>query len=180
MPTSSYRKVGRVLDILQHIPEVYSVLDVGIGFGKFGLLLREHLDVRKRRYFRPEWQTRIDGVEIYSKYLTPVHGYIYDTIHVGDIQELLDRLSKYDLIVLADVIEHMPYEDGVKVLKALFNDHCNKGMVVSFPNVIGSDWKNWDNPHERHHHVWTVEQFDFLCGRVVSNSTQIVYILKED
>jgi predicted TPR repeat methyltransferase len=179
MPTSSYRKVGRVMDILQHVKAVDSVLDVGVGFGKFGFLLREFLDVRKRRYSKSEWRARIDGVEVYSDYLTVVHTLIYDNLYVGDIRELVGTLPKYDLIVLADVIEHMPYEDGVKVLTALFSEHCNKGMVVSFPNVIGSDWKNWANPHERHHHVWTPEQFRFLCGKVVSNGAQIVYILKE-
>lgn len=182
MPTSSYRKIGRVLDILQHVKEVDSVLDVGIGFGKFGFLLREHLDVRKRRYFRHEWKARIDGIEVYSDYLTVLHSFVYDNIYVGDIRELLETLPQYDVIVLADVIEHMPYEDGVRVLKSLFNDHCRKGMVVSYPSVIGSDWKNWDNPHERHHHIWTVDQFRQLpiVAKVVPNSTQIVYLLKED
>lgn len=178
MPTSSYKRVAKVLAILHHIRPPKRVLDIGVGFGKYGLLLREHLDVRKRRYAPGEWQTVIDGVEAWGQYITPVHRHVYDEILIGDIRELKDEIGSYDLMVLADVIEHMPYEQGVEVLTALFQK-CTGGMVVSYPKAIGSDWRNWENPHERHHVVWTEALFRELFGNKARfNGTQVVYLLK--
>ncbi|MGF9965198.1 hypothetical protein [Bacillus rhizoplanae] len=54
MPSSIYQAIP---DILQHIivEEPMSILDVGVGFGKYGLLLREALDVPYERYHKHEW-----------------------------------------------------------------------------------------------------------------------------
>ena len=44
-----------------------SVLDVGIGFGKYGMLFREYLDIWDMEcvadYDPAAWKTRIDGIE---------------------------------------------------------------------------------------------------------------------
>jgi len=179
MPTSSYKKIGRVLGVLEYIKEPCRVLDIGAGFGKYGLLLREHLDVRKGRYAKDEWTTQIDCIEIWGEYITPVHKYIYNHVYLGDVRNLLPSLGQYDLIVLSDVIEHMPREDGTHLLKELAAK-ATDGMVVSYPNVIGTNWKSWPNPYERHHVVWTVDDFQRLFECVVPNSTQVVYILNKE
>lgn len=180
MPTSTYRRIPAILGVLDHVPECTSVLDVGVGFGKYGMLFREHLDVRRRRYSREEWQTTIDGVEIWEKYLTPVHQYIYNQIYVGDIAKLVDSLPVYDTILLCDVIEHMPYNVGAELLLRLYEEHLNHAMAVSYPPIIGADWKRWENPNERHHIVWEAKDLIglFPCQVVVKNP-QICYIVKE-
>ncbi len=173
------------MGVLRHIPEPDSVLDIGVGFGKFGFLFRETLDIRKRRYSPTEWQAIIDGVEIWDGYITPVHDYVYSQIFIGDIRKLVHDLHSYDLIVLADVIEHMPYEEGAQLLKTLFYQHCNLAMVISYPPVIGSDWKNWQNPHEKHHCVWTKQLIASAIPGVklvspMRNNPQVVYVFKGD
>jgi 2-polyprenyl-3-methyl-5-hydroxy-6-metoxy-1,4-benzoquinol methylase len=180
MPTSGWHKIGHVMRILRFMPQPESVLDVGIGFGKFGFLLRENLDIRKRRYNPSEWKTKIDGVEVWEKYITPAHRYVYDSILVGDIRQLVSTLGKYDLIVLADVIEHMTFEEGAQLLRTLFQEHCSGGMVVSYPNCIGSDWKNWENPHEKHHCIWHDYELDqlFPDADVQLSTPQVCYILR--
>ncbi len=57
-----------------------SVLDIGIGFGIFGFLAREYTDVRLGRYFN--WKTRIDGIEIFEKYITHLQREIYNNIYI--------------------------------------------------------------------------------------------------
>lgn len=180
MPTSSYKKIGRVLGVLAHIKPPSSVLDVGVGFGKYGFLLREHLDIRKRRYSKDSWVTRIDGVESWKNYLSPIHAYIYNHVFVGDVRELVKQLPDYQLIVLADVIEHMSRAAGVALLTALYAK-CERAMVISFPNTIGSDWQHWPNPLEKHEVVWKAEDFkELFPGHVVANGSQVVYVLKKE
>lgn len=181
MPTSTYKRIPSILGVLEHAHECTSVLDVGVGFGKYGLLFREHLDVRRRRYSQEEWQTTIDGVEIWEGYLTPVHQYIYTQIYVGDITKLVDSLPVYDVILLCDVIEHMPYSDGAELLLRLYEEHLSNAMVVSYPPIIGADWKRWENPSERHHVIWTADNLkELFSGHVVVKSPQICYIVKEN
>ena len=186
MPTSGQHRVVPVVGVLKHCdPMPQSVLDIGVGFGKYGFVFREEIDIRKgRHYDRKEWQTRIDGVEVWEKYITPMHRYLYSNLYIGDIKEILPELGKYDLIVLADVLEHMPYKEGQELLDRLLQSHCRQAIVVSYPPVIGSEWKLWENPHEKHHFIWTPEIFvvryqNMKDVKVVFNGTQVVYLLKE-
>ena len=39
------------------------VLDLGMGTGKYGFLLREQTDLAQGRLSRDDWRMRIDGVE---------------------------------------------------------------------------------------------------------------------
>lgn len=182
MPTSGWQKIGHVMQVLNFVIQPASVLDVGIGFGKFGFLFRETLDIRKRRYDPSEWQTRIDGVESWRNYITPVQQFIYDNLYIGDIRKLVHQLDAYELIVLADVIEHMPFEEGASLLRVLFSQHCTRGMVVSYPNTIGSDWKRWENPYERHQCIWKQNHIlELFPDAIVKFSTsQVAFILKEN
>src|SRR5439155_62198 len=64
-----------------------SILDVGVGFGKWGHLFREYTDILEAehepsRYDRENWQVRIEGIEGHAAYLTPMHHFLYDQIHV--------------------------------------------------------------------------------------------------
>jgi len=80
-----------------------SILDVGVGFGKWGHLFREYTDINEAendpaRYQRKKWRVRIDGIEGYAAYLTPMHRYLYNHLHVGNAGALLKKLPHYDLI----------------------------------------------------------------------------------
>lgn len=179
MPTSSFKKVGQVLGVLSHIKPPKTVLDIGVGFGKYGMLLREHLDIRKLRYAKSDWTTTIDGVEIWPEYITPIHRFIYDDLILGDIRELVYELDPYDLVVMSDVLEHLDKNEGRTLLLILRAKGC-KAIVCSYPKLIGSHWRLWDNPHEEHRTIWTAEEFEELFpGHVVKNGTQVVYILEE-
>lgn len=45
-----------------------SVLDIGTGFGKYGILCREYLELWDGRQQYSDFKRRIDGVEAYSPY----------------------------------------------------------------------------------------------------------------
>ena len=83
MPTSYFEAIPDLIAAVKaESPE--SVLDVGIGFGKYGLLLREVLDVAALRYRREDWHVRIDGVEAF--YIT--HTEEQTRLACGDCERL--------------------------------------------------------------------------------------------
>jgi len=168
-----------VLGILDQSPFPSSVLDIGVGFGKYGVLLRDHLDIRKRRYNKSEWQVKIDGVEIWEPYRTPLHDHVYNTVFYKDIRELLPSLGVYDLVVMADVIEHLEKKEGLHILRKLFNEHCKTAMSVSYPPVMGREGAHWENPHETHKCIWTPKDFESFKN-VVYKGSQVAHIFKGD
>ena len=75
-----------------------SVIDLGCGTGKYGFLLREHLDLAAGRLGRDQWLVRIDAVEGYAPYVTELHRTIYDEIVVSDIgRHVAETSQRYEL-----------------------------------------------------------------------------------
>src|SRR6266436_3092984 len=83
------------------------LLDVGAGWGKFGVLARE--------YAEPATVDAIDA--------NPPRYPVYDRTFIGDIRELGRVLpvdaEPYDLALLIDVIEHLTKEEGWRLLDDL-------------------------------------------------------------
>lgn len=130
-----------------------SVLDIGIGFGKFGFLAREYTDVRLGRYFN--WQTRIDGIEIFEKYVTPLQQQIYNHIYIGNAIDILPALGKYDMIICSDMLEHVNENDGVFLLDAI-GKKSKFAMIVTPVRVLQQE-ALYNNEHERHISSWPKE-----------------------
>lgn len=130
-----------------------SVLDIGIGFGKFGFLAREYTDVRFGRYFN--WETRIDGIEIFEKYVTQLQRQIYDNIYIGNATDILPNLSNYDIIICSDMLEHLSVEDGTFLLNTI-KQKSKFAMIVTPVRVLRQE-ALYNNEHERHVSVWPTE-----------------------
>lgn len=164
--------MSRIAQIVRRV-QPRSVLDIGIGFGKFGVIFREYLDILPGRYDKSEWLTRIDGVEVHKPYLTPLHEYIYDNVYETDIWELAWP-QHYDLVFMGDVIEHFTKPDALDLLKIL----RTKLMLISTP--IGVDKKGSSyrgNTHEEHKHIWTLDEFERLEGWIIRRKGQDNYML---
>ncbi len=158
MPVSTTVHISRCLNwIIQLDP--HSVLDVGCGFGTWGFLCREHLDVAKERVQPEEWQVRIDGVELFEPYIQAHQRALYSSIIIGDIREVAPRVEPYELIIAGDVIEHLDKPEAEEVLRVLY-DKATKALLVNIP-LEG----NWDhpeshgNPGELHRSQWSVNDF---------------------
>jgi hypothetical protein len=141
-----------------------SVLDVGAGMGVYGLLMRNALEGLNLLEFSPhavtlrpreQWKIRIDGIEGYANYLTPVHGYAYSNMTVGDARELLPRCGtgSYELVLAIDILEHFSEEEGLAFLGDVARV-TSRAALVSTPkwfieqNVAG-------NPLEDHRSLWS-------------------------
>ena len=186
MPSSRCNHVPIVISIIRQLkPE--SILDVGVGFGKWGHLFREYTDVlaseaEPQRYHREHWRTRIDGIEGYAPYLTPMHEFLYNNIYVGDMREKIRDVGMYDVIFLGDVIEHVDKTDGLQLLQDCL-DHANRAVIVTTPALEAPQEAACNNELEIHRSLWTTTDFESI-GRCVTkvdeNDTLIAVLLREN
>lgn len=163
MPSSI---IENAVDIVEEMRKTKpnSILDLGCGFGKWGFLAREYLDIWNMRIKKEDWKVFIKGVEICKRYVES-WGHlteIYDEIFVGDILEFLEINSrKYDLVLANDVIEHLEKGKALDVFLKL-PEVVNKSLILSIP--IGKKWLNanldWDkvNKYKRHISSWEVDE----------------------
>jgi 2-polyprenyl-3-methyl-5-hydroxy-6-metoxy-1,4-benzoquinol methylase len=147
-----------------------SILDIGLGYGKYGLLCREYLEGWKNRVFPKQWIIRIDGIEIFEPYTDlSWNEEIYDRIYVGDARKRIYDVGMYDLILAIDVIEHVEKDDGIRLIHAIL-EKCLKCAIINVPTgnwmgnvVVGG------NPNEAHKAIWTVEDMvDFKSSKIKS------------
>lgn len=158
MPVSASVQIGHcVALILNCAPR--SVLDVGCGFGLWGFLCRMYLDVSSERVQPKDWQVRIDGIELFEPYIQAHQRALYDNIRIADIREAAPDLDTYDLIIAGDVIEHLEKEEGLAVLRILY-EKARKALLVNIP--LGEGWEHGivhDNVGELHRSQWECEDF---------------------
>jgi len=142
--------------IRKNRPDFKSVLDVGLGFGKGGFLLREYFDVSQYQRFQPQdWKIKIVGVEIFKDYISDLQKMIYNKIIIGDIFKVLPNLGKFDIALLNDIIEHFPKEGGLRLIKEVFN-HADD-IFITTPYGFFEHPARGKNKHEEHKSGWKIE-----------------------
>ena len=165
MPTSRpYHLTWLCNKVLELHPQ--SILDIGVGFGSKGMLFREYTDVWNGNMF--ERKVRIDGVEIFKKYITPLQEGIYDKIYIGNILELVDTLPDYDLIYMGDVLEHIEKEQGLVLIEKLKKK--SRDLIVITPANVGHQGAVYGNEYESHISQWGYLDFENVTILEISNS----------
>ncbi len=167
MPSSRPELIPFVINVVMQL-QPRSILEVGTGFGKYGFLFREYLDIwgaaaDPKRLAAENWQILIDGIECFPDYIGDVQRHIYNRIIIGDALEEIDRLGQYDLVFLGDVIEHFPKEDGQLLLQKCL-EHANRMTLVTTPNYFNPQGPEYGNVHETHHCLWTRDDFAHYPG----------------
>jgi len=157
MPLSFVQAIPVVIEQVAHL-KPSSILDVGIGFGKYGVLLREALELPYERYARSRWKVKIDGVEAFEGYRNPIHEFAYNRVFYGRIEEILPSLGQYDVILLIDVLEHFEKEEGRKLLQDLLL-HARKSLLVSTPRFPAPQGAYLGNAFEAHRSRWHILDF---------------------
>jgi SAM-dependent methyltransferase len=150
MPGSRYEQIETVVDLMVRL-EPRRILDVGVGNGLYGLLARQY--VGGAGPFVPNG-LRVDGIEIFEGYLTPVQRTVYDELMVGDALEILPDLPSgaYDVALALDVIEHLRDPRGRELLAHLRRvaRHC----ILTSPRGEFPQGPLFGNEHETHVSTW--------------------------
>jgi hypothetical protein len=163
MPTSHSGQINTIVEIITEI-NPSSILDIGVGYGKYGFLSREYLDISNNKDQYNSRRVIIHGIEGFPEYITDLQRMIYDDIFIGDALQVVDKLEKqYDLILLMDVFEHFSYDDGLALLKKLTAK--GKYVLISTPKLMSEQGAEFGNVYETHRFEWKKRHFDFLADK---------------
>ena len=171
MPSSRPNTIPTVIHLIRQL-RPNSILDVGVGFGKWGHLFREYTDIiaaerDPSRYERKNWQVQIDGIEGHAAYLTEMHRFLYNEVHVGDACLLMPRLPRYDVVFMGDIIEHLEKETGQQLLRDAF-DKADKAVIVSTPKQDTGQEALCGNELERHRSLWKAKDFQHFKHSMIT------------
>ena len=156
MPTSDPNNIVPILTTIQAL-QPRSVLDIGCGFGKYGVLLREYLDVWNERIDRESWKVQLVGIDAFAQYRNPIWDYVYQKIYVGEAQKILPTLGDFDLVLIADVIEHLEHPEAVELVRICLKK--SPVLVISTPRDFYPQHDLRGNPYEMHRNLWRREDF---------------------
>ncbi len=153
MPSSQHYHISKIMDMIIHLNPM-SILDIGTGFGKYGVLCREYLELWDGRHNYSQFLRRIDGVEVFGDYITPLHKFVYNNIYINDIMEVLDKIEfRYNLVLLIDVLEHFEKHQGETLLHKILR--TSDGVLISTPKEPSSQKDAFGNIYETHRSKWT-------------------------
>jgi SAM-dependent methyltransferase len=161
MATSYSSQIPAIIHLISSLKPT-SVLDIGKGFGKYGFLLHEYYGVDHSTRPRPalalcdQSRVMIDAVECNPNYLWPHLGQLYRTVVQGRIEELYKSLPYYDVVLMADVIEHLREEDARSIVRHFLERGST--MVISTPRVFFQQ-DLFESADEHHISYWTAKDF---------------------
>jgi SAM-dependent methyltransferase len=156
MPTSDYHNINTILSIVTQL-KPKSVLDIGCGFGKYGVLFREYLDVWQERLNPGDWTTSLVGIEACQRYRNAITDFVYSDIHFGEAQQVLPTLGRFDVVLIADVIEHLEKQEARELVKEA--SLHSPVIVIYTPISFFPQGEILDNPYEVHRNLWGCNDF---------------------
>lgn len=163
MPSSTWRNIEMFVSIIRELQPA-SFLDIGLGNGKWGFLVREYTDVWSGHFLRSQWRCKIDGVEIYEPYIrqNTHQREIYDNIIIGDATVIARNLQPYDVIYAGDVLEHIDKSASVELVRQLAG-LARMALICSIP--LGAEWlgkREYENQNEDHVSSWEIQELKDL------------------
>ena len=129
-------------------------LDIGAGAGLYCDIIREVFGE----------DATVHAIEAYKEYIFKF-GLLwkYDLVLCDDIRN--KEVESYDLIIMGDVLEHLPRQDAVEIVNKL-RQKC-KFLWVALPVKVDRPWSTgynqhpceWEeNPWNQHLHEWTGDE----------------------
>jgi hypothetical protein len=101
--------------------------------------------------------------------------WVYDEVHRGDVLSLRNELTGYDLVIMSDVIEHLPKSEAIALIKFLLSR--NRNVLVSTP-VSFFQQDIAENPFERHASHWDASDFEqFVYDLDIAGGAALVVLL---
>jgi 2-polyprenyl-3-methyl-5-hydroxy-6-metoxy-1,4-benzoquinol methylase len=137
---------GMIFHILESNSENINVLDIGFGLGELGHLIKSNNETK-------HWSIDgVDGWEPNCLNKNLIERNIYRNIWHGYAQEIpVEKISKYSIICLLDVIEHLNSETAKNLIKTLFeNMGSESSLFISTPLWFYPQDHQQENDLEEH------------------------------
>lgn len=127
----------RALIRAHHDPVTTTILDVGAGQGKYGRLLPEYV---------------VDACEVWRPYVDEYRlRDVYREVFICDVREFVASAyfdaEVYDVVVLGDVLEHLPRADAEDLLSLICELTHEVLVVIPYRYVQGPEH---GNDYQRH------------------------------
>lgn len=168
MGTSNWQNISFCVDEIRRI-KPKSVLDVGIGFGRWGILIREFCDVWEGRTHPHQWKVHIEGIEAFAGNIQEYHKSFYNIVHLDDARNIIPAMtSRFDLIVFGDVLEHFEKTEAKQLLES--SRKISEHVMINIP--LGPNWPQdeaYGNPFEKHLSTWDAEDFPECRAKIFSD-----------
>jgi len=170
MPTGDYNYIPFILSKIRKI-NPKKILEIGPGFGKWGVLIREYLEVYKNlRFHKKDWLIQLDAVEICPYYKNKLKDFIYNHVYWRSVQKFIEKPPEtdYDLVIMIDVLEHMNKKEGSRVLQGL--QRISNNLIVEVPGVLYSKISKWHkiNPYEDHKCCWNRKELENIGFQTIN------------
>lgn len=136
MPTNWYRLVPAITDSIREA-DPKSILEVAVGLGKFGGVIRHALDSHFSHHQSRNRGLRLDGVELLADFRTQFHEHIYDNVYHRDMSASFSDLPRYDVVFLGDVLNYFDKNRGHELLRELLRK-TKKTLIMYSPKF---EWR---------------------------------------
>jgi 2-polyprenyl-3-methyl-5-hydroxy-6-metoxy-1,4-benzoquinol methylase len=175
MPTSRIDNIQHVIAIIQQLNPT-TITEIGCGMGKYGLLIREYLDVNVHAQLqRTKQQTKITAIEAQEPYINQYHYNIYDEVIIDDVRNVIDTITNQDIIMMVDVVEHFDKPEAYNIINKLKKQ--NKHILIVVPDHHIPQGTVYGNVHETHKAVWDDKDIEILDPKQTWNINQSWIIL---
>lgn len=167
MPSSSPEAIPVIIGLIWHLAPK-RVLDVGAGYGKYGMLFREYLEMLHTQSDKPRprgttiWKNRvvhIDAVEGFEDYVGDFHRLVYDNVYIENILDFIKKRWEYDVVFMGDLLEHIEKQVAIKELLPVLVRRAKMGVVVSVPTDPAVQAAEFGNKLEVHRSEWHPRDF---------------------
>lgn len=152
MPFSDNQGKSAISEWIKKINPL-TALDIGPGAGVYSNLVRASAPILQVLDAVEAWGPYVEQFSLLEK---------YDNVMISDVM-LIDRrhLSKYDLVIIGDVIEHLTRQEASDIIKWLAA--ANKNLIISFP-VLHLDQDSYEgNFFEIHRDHWSYADMLTFC-----------------
>ena len=155
------------------------ILDIGSGFGKYGLLMREaFLSIKSEQGdLCPDyWSVDIDCMDEAKYFIgNPSLKAIYNHVIMADARLMNYRQCDYDLITLIDVAEHWSRVEYMDFVQKIKNQMPECKILVSTPKEVFM-YKDRHYDSEVHHTQFAPDDFRD-CIENVSTDLSYIYVI---
>lgn len=166
MPVSD---IGSLPGIMQEVALLNpaGIIELGVGFGKIGVLCREVLEAVHGRCHEDTWQSKVIGIEGFESYRNPCWN-VYTDVLIKDFRKDYEEIKGWDLVMMIDSLEHCEKAEAKVILATLVKN--NRHIIVSVPIGNCPQGAEFGNDFECHRSIWNgPEEFDTYQSKVLHN-----------
>lgn len=150
------------------------VIDIGIGYGLLGAMLRNYFCGRDDGKLRKPFPWELVGIEGWAGYANPMWD-LYDWVKITKIEDVNwgNLITPHDLVVCIDVLEHLPRDVGMAIVQA-----TTRGIFGVCTVMYDRPVAPFGNAMEDHITQWAPEDFAGIPGARVERLNDAYFALK--